>query len=190
MLNMITTLFFDFSGVVASSAYYRWALDNLSDDVQLATIFTQLDRGDISLGELHELFSTKTGIPETQIQKEALQNVVIDRELLKLITDIKKKYAIVLLTNYNHEILELIFSEHSLHGIFDEVIISSEYGMAKPDKEFFEKALKIMHVTPEESFFTDDSQKNVEGASAIGINAHRYTSLDSLKIALGKLVSL
>lgn len=57
----------------------------------------------------------------------------------------------------------------------DNVLVSSELGVRKPDADIYRKALERFGAAPADTFFTDDSAANVAGASEIGIHAHRIT---------------
>ncbi len=74
--------------------------------------------------------------------------------------------------------------------IFDGIFSSSDIGHKKPDKEFYEyilNDLKNQHnIQANEIIFFDDEQKNVDGAKAVGINAHLYTGFDKYKKIIDK----
>lgn len=52
---------------------------------------------------------------------------------------------------------------------FDGMIFSSEIGVRKPHREYFETACKKFGVAPETCLFIDDLEENVRGAEALGI---------------------
>jgi HAD superfamily hydrolase (TIGR01509 family) len=67
---------------------------------------------------------------------------------------------------------------HSTRGIvdrlglteaFDEVILSFEVGLRKPDAGIYREALRRLGVEPEHAVFVDDQQDYCDGAAAIGI---------------------
>lgn len=55
----------------------------------------------------------------------------------------------------------------------DNVLVSSDLRVRKPDAEIYRLALERFGVTAENTFFTDDSARNVEGAVAVGIHAYQ-----------------
>lgn len=57
--------------------------------------------------------------------------------------------------------------------IGDNVLVSSELGVRKPDAEIYHRALKHFNAEAKNTFFTDDSTRNVEGAVAVGIHAYQ-----------------
>jgi HAD superfamily hydrolase (TIGR01509 family) len=70
---------------------------------------------------------------------------------------------------------------HSTRGIvdrlglvdaFDEVILSFEVGLAKPDPAIYREALRRVDVEPNRAVFVDDQQKYCDGAASIGIETY------------------
>ena len=46
--------------------------------------------------------------------------------------------------------------------------------MVKPNKEIFEHLLGKYNLNADECLFIDDSEKNIEGAKALGINGYLF----------------
>lgn len=53
---------------------------------------------------------------------------------------------------------------------FDPVILSCEVGMAKPDKEIYELAVRQLGVRPDEIIFIDDQQMCLDPAAKLGMH--------------------
>ena len=52
---------------------------------------------------------------------------------------------------------------------FDAQVISSEVGLGKPDRRFYEHLLTHCELNPAETIFIDDRKDNVEAAEELGI---------------------
>lgn len=52
---------------------------------------------------------------------------------------------------------------------FDEVILSFEVGLRKPDPAIYREALRRVDVEPDRAVFVDDQQEYCDGAASIGI---------------------
>ena len=61
-----------------------------------------------------------------------------------------------------------------LDELFDDVVISAEVKMHKPQAEIYELAAKNLAVEPERCLFVDDLRENCEGAEAVGMTAIRH----------------
>lgn len=59
-------------------------------------------------------------------------------------------------------------------SLFDGVLISADYKLLKPEKEIYEALYEKFNLKPEECFFIDDVQKNIDGARATGMDGHCY----------------
>ena len=57
----------------------------------------------------------------------------------------------------------------SIVEAFDEVILSFEVGLRKPDSAIYREALRRVDVEPDRAVFVDDQQEYCDGAAAIGI---------------------
>jgi putative hydrolase of the HAD superfamily len=70
----------------------------------------------------------------------------------------------------------------------DAVVNSAELGVAKPAPEFYAAACAAVRVPPRGCLLVDDTDRNVRGARAAGLAAHRWTGpadLPYLRAALG-----
>ena len=59
-----------------------------------------------------------------------------------------------------------------LDGLFDDYFLSYRMQLVKPDREAFEHVVAALEAAPEEILFLDDNPINVDGARAVGIDAH------------------
>ncbi len=69
-------------------------------------------------------------------------------------------------------------------SIFETIFVSSELGHRKPDRQAFEVVVDAIGVPAERTLFFDDTQENVEGALAAGLQAVHVTSAESVRSAL------
>ncbi len=54
----------------------------------------------------------------------------------------------------------------------DNILVSSDLRVRKPDAEIYHKALAHFGAEARNTFFTDDSTKNIAGANAVGIHGY------------------
>jgi len=57
---------------------------------------------------------------------------------------------------------------------FDELVLSCEHKLIKPERGIYELALDIAGALPPETLFVDDNQANVEAARAAGLSSFRF----------------
>lgn len=68
-----------------------------------------------------------------------------------------------------------------LMNVFDGRVISSDIGIRKPSKEFFEYMVEILGFLAEEILLVDDSDENILTASELGILCVKYEGEESLE---------
>ncbi|ADB30747.1 HAD-superfamily hydrolase, subfamily IA, variant 3 [Kribbella flavida DSM 17836] len=72
-------------------------------------------------------------------------------------------------------------------GMFDDIVISGEVGLRKPEPEIFLLAAERLGLAPAECVFVDDLELNVDGARAVGMTAVHHTSYDETRRELQSL---
>ena len=140
------------------------------------------DKGD--LGEITQEQFNEHVLDTLQIsrdKKHLLDEVFnersyIDEDLLEKIAEMSKKYKVGLLSNYSTDLRPKIEKEWALGSVFDEIIISCEVGMIKPDPGVFNLMLDRLGVKADESVFIDDRIKNIDSAKKMGFHTIFFTS--------------
>ncbi|MEO1773721.1 MAG: HAD family phosphatase [Pseudomonadota bacterium] len=69
-------------------------------------------------------------------------------------------------------------------GVFRDVVVSGEEKLLKPDPAIYRVLLERNGLDPAGCIFIDDSPKNVDGATAIGMQAIHFTDPPALVTAL------
>ena len=119
---MITTVIFDFFGVVSSEVAPFWfgARFAREEAIRLKQEYMEpADHGDISKEELFARLSALSGEAAEDIEAEFSRLAVINRDTVEVIKALKGKYKVGLLSNAQAEWLEGIFLREDLHGLFD-----------------------------------------------------------------------
>jgi epoxide hydrolase-like predicted phosphatase len=115
----------------------------------------------------------------------------LDRELLNLILKLQTRYKIALLSNAPDNLRHWIAEAWNIApSTFDEIIISAETGIMKPDPRIYRIALDRLVVEPHEAIFVDDFIENVKAAQALGIVVIHFTSPQALMVELNALIDL
>lgn len=82
------------------------------------------------------------------------------------------------------------YDRELLAELFDDVVISAEVGMHKPQPEIYRLAAERLKVAPKECIFVDDLKENCEGAEAVGMTAVRFRNPTETIARLGELTGL
>lgn len=73
---------------------------------------------------------------------------------------------------------------------FDGSNFSWETGFVKPDKGAYFNLLEENSLRPEECIYFDDSDKNIEAARSLGINAEKYEDLKGTRMKIEKFLTV
>jgi putative hydrolase of the HAD superfamily len=64
---------------------------------------------------------------------------------------------------------------------FERMFVSAEMRSLKPDPEIYLEVARELAIDPQQLVFIDNKLVNVEGAAALGIPAHHFTTVDRLR---------
>lgn len=183
---MIKAIIFDFYGVFYTDPYSAWlTANNLKREGEYYTVVHQQDIGEINdqqfLNRLSEL------IGRTVTNEELYSAVKIDPGVVRIARTLKGQYKTALLSNASSSLYQLL-NEYDLTDIFDEIVVSSDVGIAKPDPRIFEYTLEKLGVNPSDTVFIDDNETYVHAAKELGINSLQFTSSEQLQTNLDKIL--
>jgi 2-haloacid dehalogenase len=74
--------------------------------------------------------------------------------------------------------------ERAFFGRFRDIVVSGEEKLLKPDPAIYFLALDRFGLRPADALFIDDREINVEGARAVGMHAHLFTTAEDLRLRL------
>jgi putative hydrolase of the HAD superfamily len=172
---MYKAIIFDFFDVIRTDAYKSWLnLHSYKSEGKFLEAVQRQDRGEILTAEFLAILSELTGQDPDEIFDEMQRGAKIDYDVLALAERLREEYKIGLLSNAANGFLRDMLQEHDLEKYFDEIVISGEVGLLKPEPDIFHHILTRMELQPGEVIFIDDSPTNVNGAQAVGIEAILY----------------
>ncbi len=74
--------------------------------------------------------------------------------------------------------------ERAFFSRFRDIVVSGAEKLMKPDPAIYYLALDRFGVAPRDALFIDDRQINVDGALAVGMRAHLFTTAEDLRARL------
>jgi len=94
--------------------------------------------------------------------------------------------SLVLLSNINPDGARFVRSQENRGwaSYFDELILSCEHRLLKPEPEIYELALDAAGALPGETLFVDDNPDNVEGARRAGLSSFRFVDEEDFEARL------
>jgi 2-haloacid dehalogenase len=79
------------------------------------------------------------------------------------------------ISNFSREKFDIARARFPVLDRFDELIVSGDVGMVKPDAEIFELLIKRRDLTPARAVFIDDSAANIATARRLGFATIHFT---------------
>jgi putative hydrolase of the HAD superfamily len=89
---------------------------------------------------------------------------------LDVVRRLRPGYKLSVLSNADQTLRDRLL-RLELHALFDDVVVSAEVGIAKPEPAIFLLAAERLGLRPAECAFVDDWAPNVEAARALGMRA-------------------
>lgn len=181
---MIKFVYFDVGGVlnkydkVFADAPLKFGIDR----EEFGKVFDENDdditRGKIDVNDFWKLcvqrFSIKNGENFDMAKSWANDFEVISKNY-DLVLEMKKKCQVGLLSNHYKGVFEEVYKRRLVPKInYDQIIMSYECGLRKPEEEIFVLAQRKADCHPEEIYFIDDSETNIETARLLGWQTHLY----------------
>jgi epoxide hydrolase-like predicted phosphatase len=187
----VRAVIFDFGGVMVRMVDDRprrelakqlgVELSHLDNLVFFSESAQRASRGEISVAKHWEAVRQALGIAPRDmpafLQKYWSADDVNWR-LLEYIRGLRPRYKVGLLSNAWSDLRQTMHQRWNIDGLFDELIISAEVKMLKPDPRIFQLTVDRLKVLPKEAVFVDDIMENVEAARAKGLIGIQYLELD------------
>ncbi|HUC78839.1 MAG TPA: HAD family phosphatase [Candidatus Saccharimonadales bacterium] len=188
VISMLKAIVFDFYGVIRDDSYQAWLKTHgYKREGSFLHVSQKLDSGQIKIEDFFEILSKLSGDPVDTIKNYFESIAGINSDVVNIIKDLYGFYHIALLSNSPSELIRKIIKENDLEKYFDEIVVSSEVGMVKPNKEIFEFIIDRLAIDSSEILFIDDNKLYVEAAEKAGIKSIQFISAVKLKSDLYEL---
>src|SRR3990170_57435 len=98
----------------------------------------------------------------------------LDEELLAYIRRLRPRCKTGMITNAFPDLRRWLQDVWRIAVDFDQIVISAEEGLLKPDPRIYHLALDRLDVAPQQAVFVDDFAENVAGAQEAGMRAIQF----------------
>ncbi len=168
------TIIFDMFGVIAIDPaanlmpFVKASLPHYSDD-EIEEMWLEAARGEISSVEFFSHLGFSGDIE--RLEREYLDTVEVDESFFEAAEKLKKEgFTLALLSNDISEWSAYIRRKFALDKYFDEIVISGDCGLIKPDARIFGCLLERLSESAENCVFIDDRVKNLDAAKSLGMD--------------------
>lgn len=193
----IKTIFFDFGGVLVKQPnqgrIHRWQkIFGIEDHPEINEILenphdSQLIK-DICLGlvpedHLWQIMAEKWHIKPNLVEKirqKTFSRRHLNKPMVKFLAECHKRYQTAILSNAGDKSRIVMEEIYHLDRHVEQIIISAEEGVIKPDPEIYRIAMERLSAKPETSLLLDDFLENVEAAREFGMKAVHFIDNDQV----------
>ena len=198
----VTNVIFDLGGVLLN-----WDVDAIiapvfSDPDAHATVkrtvfdhpdWLALDQGTLTEEEAVPRFVERSGQSEPAVRALMDQvriGLAPKPESIALLRDLHDcGVPLYCLSNMQDKNMAYLQEHCDFFDCFRGIVISDPLKMIKPDPDIYQHLIDTYHLDPAASLFIDDTQANVDGARAVGLQAIQFTTAADCRRQLDTLLS-
>ena len=200
---MISTILFDFDGVLSFDRFYTttlkqehpevadWIAKNIFENNK--ELVRQWMRGDISSAQINQDIAEQTGMDLPTLNQsfeESVEQISLDEDLVALIQKIREQDISVGLVTDNMDVFsEIVVGHLNLNQKFDTVLSSSEYGFLKKEQngKLFDIALEKLGETDiSQSLMVDNQPEVIELYKQKGGQGYVYKNFHEFEDWIGQ----
>ncbi len=188
---MIKAIIFDCFGVLTTDPWLEFCADIPPGPMleQLKYLNHAFDANHISQNDFIEQVHTLTGRSLKEVQQIFSSDSNKNTQLLDYIKTLKPRYKIGLLSNVGSNWVRESFLTAKEQQLFDQMILSFEVGVTKPDRQIFEIACQKLGVQPKDAVMIDDRQGYCDAAEAVGLKSVCFLNTKQCKADLDRMLA-
>jgi putative hydrolase of the HAD superfamily len=193
---------FDFGGVLTTPVWDSFAAYCRSEglepdavkrlfreDPEALADLRRLETGTISESEFERSFGARLGLSDPNgLIDSMFAGMRPEPSMVEAVRELRRAGVKTALVSNSWSVEH--YDRDLLGELFDQVLISGELGMHKPQPEIFRLAAERLGVAPERCIFVDDLRENCEGAEAVGMRAVRHRTPEETIARLGELTGV
>ncbi len=161
---------------MGSNWFKRVTSSNTEKLAQAQVLFKQSDLGKLTLEEFDKKASELTGVPIQDVTTGIEAEKVINTDLVAYVQKLKDRgFRVACLSNGSHEWTLRVINDHAIGHLFEEIVLSGDLGIVKPDRAIYKYTLEKLGVRASEAVLVDDRRVNVDAGEACGIRSLLFT---------------
>jgi putative hydrolase of the HAD superfamily len=173
---MYKAIIFDFFGVFCPDTTLEWfkkaAPDYKAKLPEFQAICTRSDYGQLNKRDFYEEISQLANVSVNKIIIGVEAETIINTDLVTFVEGLAGKgYKTACLSNGTHEWTLEVIRNHGLDVLFDEIVLSGDLGVVKPDPRIYLYTLEKLGAEASQAIFVDDRNVNTDAAEKCGIRS-------------------
>ena len=123
-----------------------------------------------------------------QLERDFWSGERLDTTLTRFLRDLRPRYRTAFLSNAWSGARAAHTDLYKIHDAVDEMILSCEVGLAKPDPRIYLLTAERLGVPPMSAVVVDDIERNVLAAREVGMRAIQFISSEQTMADLRRLL--
>ncbi len=193
---MLRTLLFDLGNVLLRFSHERMfsqmaaacgcSVERVRQVLRDERLQAEFERGRLTPQAFYDRFTQAVGATDAvsfeQLCMAASDIFEPDEPMLALVSQLRASgFRLVLLSNTCQPHIEHIRDRYDVLDRFDACVLSYQVGAVKPEPAIFEAAAVAAQAAPQECFYTDDLEENVQAGRRFGFDAETFTDIGQLR---------
>ncbi len=200
-MSSITHVFFDIGGVLGSNgwdreqrarAVSRFNLDAEDFQCRHEEVVGEWEEGRITMDEYLDIavFSRPREFSRREFVDFMFAQSVPNERVIALARSLtsESRFTLMTLNNESDELNRHRIVKFGISDLFEAFLTSCWLGVRKPTHRYYSRALAIAQADPARSVFVDDRAQNITPASALGMQAILFTSVEQLRSDLERVM--
>jgi epoxide hydrolase-like predicted phosphatase len=201
----IRAVIFDFGGVLYFTPDLSWVkrwqtILGLKDDPFISTILSSPDSsefvndvmvGKIPESQVWETLAKRWGISQTlvnRMRRGTFSSKRWNKDLARFIESVRPNYKTAILSNAGSDARQTFTRAYKIDQLVDEIIISAEEKIAKPNERIYQIATERLGINPDEAIFVDDLLPNIEAARKYGMHGIQFLETNQVIADVQKIL--
>lgn len=187
---MIKAIIFDCFGVLVVAGHVLMHQDYPQFSTEFTELQRQSDLGFITRQQFNESVAKLTGLSAAEVELKYWSINRFNQPTMDWVHELKisGKYKIGMLSNISRDWMDVSLPVFDQQKLFDDLILSGDVKVIKPDPEIFRLMADKLAVHPNECVMIDDLSRNIEGAKLAGMQGVVYKTLDQARAELDILL--
>lgn len=187
---MIKAIIFDCFGVLVVAGHVLMHQDYPQFDTEFTELQRQSDLGFITRQQFNESVAKLTGLSAAEVELKYWSINKFNQPTMDWVRELKMsgKYKIGMLSNIGRDWMGAILPVFDQQKMFDDLILSGDVKVIKPDPEIFRLMADKLAVHPNECVMIDDIPINIDGAKLAGMQGIVYKTLDQTRSELNNIL--
>jgi 2-haloacid dehalogenase len=200
MNSSIKAIIFDFGGVLLQwdphKLYRRFfdqpgQIDQFLAEINFTSWNAEQDRGrpfEVGIAELSGQFPQYAHLIRAYYDHWEDSIVGPISGTVEILHQLKQAgYPLYALSNWSAETYPRVQPQYDFFSLFDQIILSGDVKLIKPDPAIFKLILNKINRAADECLLIDDSEANITTANKLGFATIHYKSPEQLRIELHQM---